>query len=141
MRTVFVSYFQATGGSAVLALRESLHAAAASAGIALKLWVDLDETPTAEGMREGIRSSDAFLLILSTGVLTRPAVQHEVAIALREGKRLRVLAAGGATAASALAEARAFPAARAPAQAGDALLRLTEEDRQQLEGARPAPVA
>ena len=55
----------------MLVLREALRAWAPAA----RVWHDLGEQPTAEGMRAGVAGAAVFVLFLSRGVLERPAVR------------------------------------------------------------------
>jgi hypothetical protein len=110
---------QATGGDQVLVLREALRAWAPAA----RVWHDLDEQPTTEGMRAGVAGAAVFVLFLSQSVLARPAVRLEVGAALALDKPLvfvleRDAAHGGAPdGATLLRQGRAQQAA-ALAEAG-----------------------
>lgn len=129
---MFVSYFQATGGGAALCLCEGLHAVAAAAGASLDLWFDLNADPCADKLND-VKDADVFLLIMSPGVLTFPAVQHEVASALAVHKRFVVVAVDGASTPDILAEGRAFTEERPAAVPGEVLSRLMQPDFDQLE--------
>ena len=116
----FLSHAQAMGGDQVLVLREALRAWAPAA----RVWHDLDEQPTAEGMRAGVASAAVFVLFLSRSVLARPAVRHEVGTALALGKPFiyvleRDAARGGAPDAAALLREGREQQELALANAGD----------------------
>eukprot|EP00899_Mesostigma_viride_P012162 jgi/Mesvir1/20947/Mv08018-RA.1 len=78
----FISHYQKNGGDQCMALKASLTKVYPDIGV----WYDQDESPTEAGMREGVSGSETFMLFLTDGVLTRPAVQLEVREALRLGK-------------------------------------------------------
>ena len=55
-------------------------------------WVDMHEAEiTVEGMRQGVRDSDVFLLVLTARVLSRPYCLLELREALRCGKPVQLL--------------------------------------------------
>ena len=77
----FISHFQATGGD----VAKSLHYDLKERG--LSSWYDNnEENLTQQGMEEGVKNSACFLLLLTSGVLTREWVLKEFRWALQYKK-------------------------------------------------------
>ena len=77
----FISHFQATGGD----VAKSLHYEMKERGISS--WYDNnEENLTQQGMEEGVKNSACFLLLLTSGVLTREWVLKEFQWALKYSK-------------------------------------------------------
>jgi GTPase SAR1 family protein len=77
----FISHYQATGGD----VAKSLHYEMKDRGVSS--WYDNNEDNlTQQGMEEGVKNSACFLLLLTSGVLTRPWVLKEFRWALQYSK-------------------------------------------------------
>lgn len=87
----FLSHSQRTGGTKVLALSEGLRAFARIRDVRIKLWMDVDEEATGDGMVRGIEYSTYYVVFITPDIFERPAVQYEVAAALRLSKPIIVI--------------------------------------------------
>ena len=79
---VFLSHVQLSGGDRCMLLAEELRAKG------LRVWYDMDQEPTADGMEKGIKTSACVIAFFSDQYLTRPAVHRELYHSLLEKKRI-----------------------------------------------------
>ena len=60
--------------------------------LGLHCWIDMRQKKlTLEGMQEGVRDSDVFILVLSAHVLTSWFCQQEMLCAIREEKKIQLV--------------------------------------------------
>ena len=82
----FLSHAQADAASTGKALFGLLRR------VGVHCWYDMEQSNlTLEGMRQGVRDSDVFLLILTEQVLTRWFCQQEILTAIEEGKSIQLM--------------------------------------------------
>ncbi len=85
----FISHHQADASFQVLWLGERIEKELKEQGKPLtKSWVDKKQKATVEGMHEGVRLSQDFILFLSKEVLTRPFCLNEIRMALKYRKNV-----------------------------------------------------
>ena len=93
---LFMSHAQHNGGPQIRGLKKLLQEQCEELrgpwddepGSADKIWLDVDETPSEAGMKDGVRKNAAFLIFLTRGYLTRYFCQKEIRWALRYQKRI-----------------------------------------------------
>jgi hypothetical protein len=89
MWAVFVSHHQADASYQVLYLGERIEKELKQQGKRLTgVWIDKNQKATEEGMHEGVRLSQHFILFLTKEVLTREFCLEEIRLALKYRKNV-----------------------------------------------------
>ena len=85
----FASHHQADASHQVLLLGKCISERLKGLGKRLTVvWIDKEQMATVEGMREGVRLSQNFILFLTRDVLTRPFCLDEIRLALHYWKNI-----------------------------------------------------
>ena len=86
---VFVSHHQQIASYQVLYLGERIEKELKQQGKPLTgVWIDKNQKATEEGMHEGVRLSQHFILFLTKDVLTREFCRNEIRMALKYRKNV-----------------------------------------------------
>jgi hypothetical protein len=87
--TAFISHHQADASHTVLLLGKQIEEKLKQQGKRLSdTWVDKQQKATVEGMHEGVRLSQNFILFLTKEVLTRAYCLNEIRMALKYRKNV-----------------------------------------------------
>ena len=85
----FISHHQAVASHSVLLLGKQIEEKLKQQGKRLtEVWVDKEQKATGEGMHEGVRLSQHFILFLTKEVLTRDYCLNEIRMALKYRKNV-----------------------------------------------------